>query len=129
MAKRALAHWDFTLMRRFLILCFAIGLSGWGMARRGVPRVKASSKPTLPLDARPAAGSGLSDEEITRAAKLTVNKCVRCHQLYDPAQYSNTDWITWMGKMSRKAHLKPDQTQLLSRYFDAFRQTNANPRQ
>ena len=113
-------------MRRFLFLCVVIGLSGWGMACRGTPRVKALAKPTLPLDARPAAGSGLSDEEITRAAKLTVNKCVRCHQLYDPAQYSDADWTTWMRKMSRKAHLKPDQTQLLSHYFDAFRPPNAN---
>jgi hypothetical protein len=126
MAQCALAYRDFTLMRRFLFLCFAIALSGWGMACRGVPRAKATSKPTLPLDARPAAGAGLSDEEISRAAKLSLNKCVRCHQLYDPASYSDADWTAWMGKMSRKAHLKSDQTKLLSRYFEAFRSTHAN---
>jgi len=55
-------------------------------------------------------------------AKLALNKCVRCHQLYDPKAYNDSDWRVWTMKMSRKAHLKPDQEELLSRYFEGFRQ-------
>ena len=112
-------------MRRFGFTCIAVVLSVWGMACRGVPHPKPTSKPSLPLDARPSAGAGLSADEISKAAKLSVNKCVRCHQLYDPVQYTDAVWASWMGKMSRKAHLKADQTELLSRYFEAFRNEHA----
>ena len=84
--------------------------------------VKASSKPTLRLDARPTPRTGLSAEEIRKGAKLSLNKCVRCHQLYDPTAYQDPEWRAWMVKMSRKAHLKPDQAELLSRYFEGFKQ-------
>jgi len=83
---------------------------------------KVSSKPTLRLDARPTPRAGLSPDEISMGAKLALNKCVRCHQLYDPKAYNDAEWRTWMMKMSRKAHLKPDQEELLSRYFEGFRQ-------
>lgn len=84
--------------------------------------VKASSKPTLRLDARPTPRAGLSAEEIRKGAKLSLGKCVRCHQLYDPKAYQDAEWRTWIAKMSRKAHLKPNQEELLSRYFEAFKQ-------
>jgi hypothetical protein len=84
--------------------------------------VKASSKPTLRLDARPTPRGGLSADEIRMGAKLALNKCVRCHQLYDATAYQEAEWRAWMVMMSRKAHLKPDQEELLLRYFEGFRQ-------
>jgi len=109
-------------MRKFIYFCVtAIGLSGGGTGCQGVTPAKASSKPVLPLAAIPAASAGFSAAEIDRAAKLCLNKCVRCHPLYDPAQYNDAAWDTWMGKMSKKAHLKSDQKELLNRYFEAFR--------
>ena len=89
--------------------------------RSAAGKVGASSKPFLPPDARPAPRVGLSAEEIKKGAKLSLGKCVRCHQLYDPATYQDTEWRAWMVKMSRKAHLKTEQEELLSRYFAAFR--------
>ena|SRR5947207_1834139 len=113
-------------MRRVIYFCVGVlVLSGWGIGCRGVAHAKAPPKPTLPLEARPAPSPSLPAQDIDRAAKLSLNKCVRCHALYDPAQYSGAAWTTWMGKMSRKAHLKSDQSELLSRYFEGFRQTNS----
>ena len=40
---------------------------------------------------------------------------------YDPSAYSETAWREWMDKMSRKAKLKPDQKELLTRYMDEVR--------
>jgi len=97
----------------------AVGAVG---CRSTAGEVKASAKPTLRLDARPRPRDGLSSAEIRLGAKLALNKCVRCHQLYDPTAYQEVEWRTWMSKMSRKAHLKPDQAELLSRYFEGFRQ-------
>jgi hypothetical protein len=81
-----------------------------------------TSKPTLPLAARPTPRTGLSAQEINKGAKLALNKCVRCHQLYDPTAYQGAEWRAWMAKMARKAHLKSDEADLVLRYFEGFRQ-------
>ena len=73
------------------------------------------------LDATRAAAAGLSSEEVQTAAKLCGAKCARCHKFYDPAGYDDTEWRTWMNKMSRKARLNPDQRALLERYLGALR--------
>ena len=108
--------------RSIFSLIAALVLAGWAMAcQSAAVGTKPASKPTLPRSARPAPGPGFSTDDINRAAKLCANKCVRCHQLYDPSAYGDTEWRSWMTKMAGKAHLKTDQQELLSRYFDAFR--------
>jgi hypothetical protein len=79
----------------------------------------------------PAPGDGalsLSEPEIASARKLYVAKCAKCHKFHNPAKYTDEEWRTWMRKMSRKAKLKPEQDELLSRYLGTFRyaaRTNA----
>ena len=63
----------------------------------------------------------LSEQEIVAARKLYVAKCAKCHRFHNPAKYTDEEWRTWMRKMSRKAKLKPDQDELISRYLGAFR--------
>lgn len=60
----------------------------------------------------------LSIKEIEAARKIYVAKCAKCHKFYNPAKYSDEEWNKWMIKMSRKAKLKPQQQELLSRYID-----------
>jgi hypothetical protein len=67
----------------------------------------------------------MSSEEIASAKQLYLAKCARCHKFYDPAAYADGEWRIWMAKMSKKARLKPDQEQLLSRYLQAFRSRKA----
>jgi hypothetical protein len=68
----------------------------------------------------------LSEQELKDGRKLYVAKCARCHKFYDPAKYSEADWKRWMDKMSKKAKLKEDQKELLSRYLDTFRNGSTN---
>jgi hypothetical protein len=58
--------------------------------------------------------------------KLYIAKCARCHKFYDPAKYSDKAWREWMDKMSKKAKLKPDQKEILSKYLDTFRTAKTN---
>jgi hypothetical protein len=74
----------------------------------------------------PARAADLSDKEIQAARKLYNAKCAKCHKFYDPANYSAEDWNMWMMKMSKKAKLKPAQTELLTRYLDTFRVAKTN---
>ena len=50
--------------------------------------------------------------------KLYEIKCAKCHKFYDPAKYSDEEWSKWMGKMTKKAKLKPEQAELLTHYID-----------
>ncbi len=65
-----------------------------------------------------AGSSSTPADPIAAGQKLYINKCAKCHKFYDPAKYSDADWNVWMSKMSRKAKLKAEQEQLLSRYID-----------
>ena len=74
-----------------------------------------------------AAGAAeLSTTELKDARKLYTTKCAKCHKFYDPAKYDDEQWHKWMTKMSKKAKLKPAQTELLSRYLGTFRTGSGN---
>jgi hypothetical protein len=68
-----------------------------------------------------AAAEKLSATEFAAARKLSAVKCAKCHKFYEPADYSQAGWAEWMEKMRRKAKLKPDQFDLLSRYLEEAR--------
>jgi hypothetical protein len=63
----------------------------------------------------------LTELETKKAQKLYVAKCAKCHKLYEPGNYTDAEWQSWMAKMTRKARLKPDQAKLLSRFLDETR--------
>ena len=111
-------------MRRALLSCVLIAFSvSWHFGcRAGAPTH--TSRQILSADARPTPGRDLSAAEVDRGADLCLNKCARCHKLYAPAQYSDVEWRSWMGKMTKKAHLTRDQAELLGRYLEAFRVAN-----
>jgi mono/diheme cytochrome c family protein len=71
----------------------------------------------------PAKAGVLSQEQSAAARKLYVNKCAKCHKMYDPAKYSDDQWNTWMDKMGAKSKLKPEQKEAVSKYIEqTFRQ-------
>ena len=69
----------------------------------------------------PAEAAELSPKETADARKIYVAKCAKCHELYDPKAYSDTQWDIWMQKMGKKSKLKPAQLQLVVRYTDTLR--------
>lgn len=73
------------------------------------------------LAAAAPATSELTTKDMVAARKLYVGKCAKCHRFYEPKNYSETDWQTWMQKMNRKSKLKTSQADLLKAYLDAYR--------
>lgn len=67
------------------------------------------------------AGVELSPAESRLAKKLYLSKCSKCHEFYNPGDYSEPDWRSWLQKMRKKSKLKPEQFDLLSRYLDGVR--------
>jgi hypothetical protein len=70
------------------------------------------------------AGTGtgqLTRRERTAARNLHEAKCAKCHQAYEPKDYSEEEWRLWMTRMSLKANLTPAEEKLLNRYLDAYR--------
>ena len=65
----------------------------------------------------PAVAKDSPSNDTAGGQKLYVAKCAKCHKFYDPAKYSEADWQMWMSKMSKKAKLKPEQEEILSRYI------------
>ena len=102
-----------------LALAFAAALAGCQSSARSGRQAAQGFVPRLDQDSANAAG--LSVQEVTDATKLYVAKCARCHKFYNPAEYHDAEWRSWMTKMSRKARLKPDQQEMLSRYLEGFR--------
>ena len=101
--------------------------AGFGGCKTSTVASQSDKGGPLPDNTAAARAAGLTDDEISAARKLYVTKCARCHKFYDPAEYDEKEWHRWMTKMSRKAHLKPDQEQLLSRYLQTFRSAPTNP--
>lgn len=69
----------------------------------------------------PAGADDLTVKEIGAAQKIYAAKCAKCHRFYEPKNYSESNWRTWMDKMNKKSKLKAEQAALLSRYLDAYR--------
>lgn len=50
--------------------------------------------------------------------KLYQNRCAKCHKMYDPAKYSDSQWELWMGKMDKKAKLSPEEKDKVLQYVE-----------
>src|SRR5438552_10278892 len=57
-------------------------------------------------------------DPLAEGRKLYVAKCAKCHKFYNPGNYSDQEWKIWMGKMSKKARLKPEQQAAVSEYVE-----------
>jgi hypothetical protein len=74
------------------------------------------------VEAAVRAGMPINDAHAAR--ELYALKCAKCHQFYDPANYDETEWQTWMRKMSKKSRLSSAEEQLLNVYINAYRTLN-----
>ncbi len=102
-----------------LAMTVGVLLAVTGCAGSRQPNAAAAPPPLPPGGGAPL----LTNEQIAAARKLYIAKCTACHKYYPPADYSATDWETWMRKMSRKARLKPPEDQTLREYLSLYRQS------
>lgn len=75
----------------------------------------------LAAPAQPADPPALTVHERETARRLYVAKCAKCHRFYEPRDYPEADWRRWMESMNRKSRFKPEQSEVLIRYLDAYR--------
>ncbi len=68
-----------------------------------------------------AVADELTAKEISAARKIYVAKCAKCHRFYEPTNYAEPEWDTWMEKMNKKSKLKEEQARLLTRYLESYR--------
>ena len=68
-----------------------------------------------------ASADALTPKELQAARKIYVAKCAKWHRFYEPTNYSDADWRTWMEKMNKKSKLKGEQVSVLGQYLDAYR--------
>jgi cytochrome c5 len=50
-----------------------------------------------------------SDEKIVEGKKLFYDNCGKCHDLYQPSQFSKAQWGKIVPEMAKKAELKAEQ--------------------
>jgi hypothetical protein len=72
--------------------------------------------------------SAILSSEPQSVEKLYVLKCAKCHELYNPKNYSDADWDFWMAKMRKKSKLKPEQFEAISNYTQTVRAASPTPR-
>ncbi len=71
--------------------------------------------------ARVSAGDKeLTTSERGAARKLYDTKCTRCHERFEPGDYSPNEWQLWMSKMRKKAKLSSAEEELLKRYVESI---------
>ncbi|MBU6398759.1 MAG: hypothetical protein KGS61_00440 [Verrucomicrobia bacterium] len=100
----------------------AVGPSG---CQSTAPPGHKASASVPSLTAAQISAAGLGEDEIAAATTLCKAKCLKCHKFYGPDEYNDAEWNHWMVKMSKKARLKPDQQELLTRFLNAFRVENS----
>ena len=108
-------------MRLLVTMAVVAAVAGFTGCKSPDTRSESQTTRAFPQSDEAPRAAGLADQEIAAARRLYVAKCARCHKFYDPADYRDAQWHSWMAKMSKKARLKAGQEQLLSRYLQAFR--------
>jgi hypothetical protein len=108
------------MQRFFCKAALPVAIFAAGCATSSVSNPKIPEAHPRVVAAR-AQRSGWTPKEAHRASALYALKCGRCHKFYDPAAYDEDVWKMWFRKMSKKANLEPNQTELLARYLEAAR--------
>ncbi len=57
--------------------------------------------------------------ELMAGKTLYENRCVKCHQLYSPKEFTQEDWKPILIKMQKKAHLDDTQIASISNYISS----------
>jgi hypothetical protein len=68
-----------------------------------------------------AADLPLSGKEEAAARRIYSVKCAKCHEFYNPSDYNDREWRSWMSKMKKKSHLNTEDYDLLLRYTENLR--------
>lgn len=105
--EREVDFWNrFLMQTRFLLLIGLIGL----------------------IASQATGGDVANSESLAAGKKLYLNKCAKCHKMYDPAKYDDHQWDSWMNKMDKKAKLKAREKEAVAEYIRTLRPAAKEPR-
>jgi len=60
--------------------------------------------------------AGTDSVALHQGYDLYVNKCGACHALYKPSKFTEEKWSKEVPAMGERAHLTPEQTEMILRY-------------
>lgn len=101
-------------MKNKIILAILLGSIAFSC---GSPKVVAMqpSDPTVPqMPSPPKEGSAA---HIAQGKGLFETHCARCHKLYSPTDFTQTEWEPILKKMQPKARLDDQQIDLVREYI------------
>lgn len=104
-------------MKSLLVIVF-IGMA-LGCQNAGLENKRVLSSFGAPSDPR-WTQAGLTEERVQAATHLYLWKCSKCHGLYNPRDYQETEWQSWMDRMSRKSHLSAEENRLVLQFTRAI---------
>jgi len=78
----------------------------------------AATAKTATVEAKPSPAAAPADP-VAIGQSIYQSKCVDCHKLPRPDDYTQADWVHIMIKMSRKAHLSEDETTRVLAFVNA----------
>ena len=62
---------------------------------------------------------GVMTKELAEGLSLYENNCAKCHNLYNPKDFSSEAWKPILVKMQKKAHLDDAQIASISNYINS----------
>ena len=58
----------------------------------------------------------VSETDIAEGKNLYENNCAKCHKLYEPKEFSASEWKPIVRSMQKKAHLSDEEGQKIYAY-------------
>lgn len=95
-------------------------LSLMGCSTKKVVKDEVNNKPNaIVLSAQKTAPNAVVEEKLD-GKNLYENNCAKCHQLYEPNNFSKREWEPILIKMKRYADLDDAQMASISGYLFSF---------
>ncbi len=70
----------------------------------------------------PVNGKNIHIESLLKGRALYINKCGKCHYLYNPLKFTDEKWVKEMPDMSRKSKITSTEAELILKYIFIMRE-------
>lgn len=59
----------------------------------------------------------VENSKLAEGKNIFTTSCAKCHDLPNPKEYNDTEWVDWVQKMAVKAKLDANQEKLVYEYI------------
>jgi len=110
------------LLMSIVLLCCR-GTKSLAPAKKDVKSEPSLVPDNADVTAAQAHWTGTTLANLTQGYNIYNDKCLDCHDVKKPQDFSIEDWNNTLPKMGRKSHLDSTQYKLVYRYILAKRET------